>query len=208
MEDVLEVYTREYNPARPVICMDETSKQLLKEVRVPIPPQPGKPEQYDWEYERNGVCNLFMFVEPLAGKRYVDVTQHRKSTDWAFQIKRLLDVYYPDAEKIVLVMDNLNTHSGASLYKTFPPQEARRLLDRLEIHYTPKHGSWLNMAEIELQVLTQQCLSRRIPDRQVLEREVRAWQQHRDNKNSRIDWQFRTDDARLKLKRLYPSVLS
>lgn len=206
MEDVLEVYCRPYDPSRPVVCMDETSKQLLREVRPTLPPRPGATEKVDCEYERNGICNLFVFTEPLAGKRYLDVTDRRTKRDWAWQIKMLLDVHYPDAEKIVLVMDNLNTHHGSSLYETFEASEARRLLNRLEIHYTPKHGSWLNMAEIELQVLISQCLRRRIPEKAILIAEVRAWQQCRNNANAKIDWQFTTADARIKLKRLYPTI--
>ena len=187
--------------------MDETSKQLIKEVRQPIPAKPGMPERYDCEYERGGSCNIFMFGEPLAGWRKADVTDRRTAQDWAHQIKHLLDASYPSVEKVILVMDNLNTHSGASLYKAFPPEEAKRLLDRLEIHYTPKHGSWLNMAEIELQVLSRQCLNRRLPDKDTVIAEVAAWQSHRNNRESIIDWQFTTESARIKLKRLYPSII-
>ena len=165
MEDILTVYKGTFNPDEPLVCMDETSKQLTAETRRPIPAAPGRPAGYDYEYERNGVCNLFMFFEPLVGKRHVSVTDRRRKADWALQIKVLLDVHYPHAQKVTLVMDNLNTHSGASLYEVFEPSEARRFLDRLQIHYTPKHGSWLNMAEIELSVLTRQCLDRRIPDK-------------------------------------------
>lgn len=207
MEDVLEVYCRPYDPAYPVVCMDEASKQLLKEVRPSLPAKPGQTEKFDCEYERSGTSNLFVFVEPLAGKRFLAVTDRRTKTDWAWQIKTMLDVRHPEAEKVVLVMDNLNTHRFSSLYETFSPKEARRLIDRLELHYTPKHGSWLNVAEIELQVLTSQCLNRRIADKTTLTREVDAWQQQRNQANAKIDWQFTTEDARIKLKRLYPTIL-
>jgi transposase len=206
MEDVLDVYTRPYDPMRPQICMDETSKQLLRDAKEPLPMQPGQPERQDYEYERGGVVNLFMFMEPLMGRRWVDVTEHRTKADWAHQIKELVDLRYPEAEQIVLVMDNLNTHSPASLYEAFDPTEAKRLASKLEIHYTPKHGSWLNMAEIELSVLSQQCLNRRVPDFETLYSEAHAWQQRRDEKGVKIEWRFTTDDARLKLKRLYPSL--
>lgn len=204
MEDILSVYKRAFNPKEPLICMDETSKQLTAQIRIPIPAAPGRPERYDYEYERNGVCNLFMFFEPLAGKRQVSVTDRRTKGDWAIQIKQLLDVHYPNATMVTLVMDNLNTHTGASLYEVFEPSEARRLLDRLQIHYTPKHGSWLNMAEIELSVLSRQCLERRIPDKETMENEVAAWQCSRNTAEAKIDWRFTNDDARIKLKRLYP----
>jgi len=206
MEDVLEVYQRPYDDAHPLIGMDESSKQLVKEVRSPLPGQPGEPEKYDFEYERNGVSNLFMFLEPLTGKRYVNVTEQRTAVDWAHQIKELVDIRYPHAERITLVMDNLNTHVGASLYKAFEPPEARRLLDKLDIHYTPKHGSWLNMAELELSVLSRQCLDRRIPDQETLEREVKAWEARRNASPAPVNWRFTTADARIKLKRLYPSL--
>ena len=188
--------------------MDETTKQLTKEICTPTAAQPGLPERYDYAYERNGVCNLFMFYEPFGGKRYVSVTGHRAKLDWALQIKQLLNVHYPNAQKVVLVMDNLNTHNGGSLYEAFPPNEARALLDRLEIHYTPKHGSWLNIAEIELRVLMSQCLNRRISDRQTLEREVMQWQVERNFLKAKIDWRFSNEDARIKLKRLYPTLLN
>lgn len=206
MEDVLEVYTRPYDPRRPQVCMDETSKQLLRDARRPLPMEPGKPERRDYEYERGGVVNLFLFCEPLQAKRWVDVTERRTKMDWAQQIKELVDERYPEAERIVLVMDNLNTHTPASLYEAFEPKEAKRLADKLEIHYTPKHGSWLNMAEIELSVLSRQCLDRRVPDFETLEAEVAAWQERRDGAGGKIDWRFRTEDARIKLKRLYPSL--
>jgi transposase len=206
MEDILTVYKRAFNPDEPLVCMDETSKQLTAETRHSIPAAPGRPARYDYEYERNGVCNLFMFFEPLEGKRHVSVTERRTKVDWAMQIKQLLDVHYPNAQKVTLVMDNLNTHTGASLYEVFEPSEARRLLDRLQIHYTPKHGSWLNMAEIELSVLTRQCLDRRIPDKATLASEVAAWQQRRNTAKAKIDWRFTNDEARIKLKRLYPTL--
>jgi transposase len=208
MEDILELYHRPYDPNKPLICMDETSKQLVKETRMPIAATAGQPARYDYEYERNGVCNIFMFYEPFGGKRYVSITDRRTKRDWAIQIKELLDVRFPTQEKIVLVMDNLNTHNGSSLYETFSPKEARRLLNRLELHYTPKHGSWLNIAEIELRVLSGQCLNRRIPDRQVLQNEVAAWQDQRNFKQAKVDWRFSNDDARIKLKRLYPTLLT
>jgi len=206
MEDVLDVYTRPEDPRRPLVCMDETSKQLVGETRLPLPPQPGQPARYDAEYVRNGVCNLFMFYEPLRGRRQGVVTDQRTRLDWAQCIKDLVDVQYPTADQIVLVMDQLNTHSPASLYEAFPPGEAKRLADKLEIHHTPKHGSWLNMAEIELSVLSRQCLNRRIPDREALEREVQAWQARRDGSAGEANWRFTTADARIKLKHLYPSV--
>ena len=208
MEDVLAVYKSPYDPQRPLVCMDETTKQLTKEICTPIAAQPGIPERYDYTYERNGVCNLFMFYEPFGGKRYVSITDHRAKVDWALQIKQLLEVHYPNAQKVVLVMDNLNTHTGGSLYEAFAPHEARALLDRLEIHYTPKHGSWLNIAEIELRVLMSQCLNRRIPDRQTLEREVMQWQIQRNFLQAKVDWRFSNEDARIKLKRLYPTLLN
>jgi transposase len=206
MEDILTVYKRAFSPDEPLVCMDETSKQLTAETRRPIPAAPGRPARYDYEYERNGVCNLFMFFEPLVGTRHVSVTERRRKADWALQIKELLDVHYPHAQTVTLVMDNLNTHTGASLYEVFEPSEARRLLDRLQIHYTPKHGSWLNMAEIELSVLTRQCLDRRIPDKATLASEVAAWQQRRNTAEAKIDWRFTNDEARIKLKRLYPTL--
>ena len=206
MEDVLTVYKRVFNPDEPLVCMDETSKQLTAETRRSIPAAPGRPERYDYEYERNGVCNLFMFFEPLAGKRQVSVTDRRTKVDWAMQVKQLLDVHYPKAQKVTLVMDNLNTHTGASLYEVFEPNEARRLLDRLQIHYTPKHGSWLNMAEIELGVLSRQCLDRRVPDKVTLATEVAAWQCRRNAAEAKVDWRFTNDEARIKLKRLYPTL--
>ena len=206
MEDVLDVYTRPADPARPVVCLDETSRQLLGEVTPPLPVRPGTPAREDYEYVRGGVCNFFLVTEPLRGWRHVHVSARRTRLDWAATIKELVDVYYPDAEKIVLVMDNLNTHSPASLYAAFPPAEAKRLADRLEIHYTPKHGSWLNMAEIELAVLAGQCLDRRLADQQTLTREVAAWEERRNTTPCTIKWRFTTADARIKLAHLYPSI--
>ena len=206
MEDVLDVYMRPYDPKRPLICMDETNKQLLRDARTPQPGRPGRPARVDYEYEREGVANLFLFCEPLAGRRWVDVTERRTKADWAHQIQQLVDVRYPDAEGIALVMDNLNTHTPAALYEVFPPAEAKRLADKLEVHYTPKHGSWLNIAEIELSVLSRQCLDRRVPDFAALQAEVAAWQARRNTAGGTVDWRFTTDDARIKLKRLYPSL--
>ena len=206
MEDVLEVYTRPYDPKRPQVCMDETSKQLLAEVQNSLPMKPGRPRRYDYEYDREGVVNLFMFSEPLAGKRHVKVTDQRTKKDWAVAMRELSDVHYPEAEKIVIVMDNLNTHSPASFYETFTPEEARRLTNRFEFHYTPKHGSWLDMAEIELSVLGRQCLNRRIPDKATLITEVKAWEDDRNNQIVKLLWRFTTADARIKLKSLYPKI--
>lgn len=206
MEDVLDIYKKPYDEKRPVICVDESNKQLIKETRAPIPAEPGKPERFDTEYERNGTSNIFLACEPLKGKRQIKITDHRKKTDFAEFIKELVDVHYPQAEKIVLVMDNLNTHEGSSFYQTFKPDEAKRILDKLEIHYTPKHGSWLNMAEIELSHLSRQCLDRRISEKEIITREVRTWCNERNNKKIKIDWQFTTSDARIKLKKLYPVI--
>jgi len=206
MEDVLEVYHRPYSPECPVVCVDEATKQLVKETRRLIPAAPGRPERHDYEYERNGTANLFMIFEPLAGRRRVKVTNRRTKVDFAQVIREIVEEDYAEAETIVLVMDNLNTHKPASLYEAFEPTEARRILDRLEIHYTPKHGSWLDMAEIELNVLTKQCLDRRIPDQPTLIEEVSAWETPRNESASKVDWHFTTDDARIKLKRLYPSI--
>ena len=206
MEDVLEVYQRAYDKSYPVVCMDEMSKQQTKETRTPIPMKAGEPEKYDCEYERNGTSNIFMAFEPLGGKRVLKVTDQRTKIDWANFIKELVDEHYPDAKKVVLVMDNLNTHNGSSLYEAFAPAEAKRILDKLEIHYTPKHGSWLNIAEIELSHLSRQCLDRRIPDRETLVKNIEAWSKHRNQYCTKVDWQFSTDDARQKLKRLYPII--
>ncbi len=208
MEDVLAVYCRPYDPRVPQVCMDETSKQLLGEVRPPEPVAPGHPAHIDNEYERLGTANLFLFCEPLRGWRQVRVTERRTKIDWAQAIRELVDVHYPDADRIVLVMDNLNTHTPASLYEAFPPAEAKRLADKLEIHPTPKHGSWLNMAEIELSVLARQCLDRRIDSRAALEREVAAWEADRNASQRGVDWRFTAAYARVKLKRLYPSTLT
>lgn len=206
MEDVLSVYTRRYDPRFPQVCMDEASKQLLRDAREGEQVRPGSAKRVDYEYKREGVANLFLFCEPLRGQRWVAVTEHRTRADWAYQIKQLVDVRYPEAERIILVMDNLNTHSPSSLYEVFAPAEAKRLADKLEIHYTPKHGSWLNMAEIELSVLSRQCLERRVPDMATLQAEVAAWQERRNTADSSINWRFTTDDARIKLKKLYPSI--
>src|SRR6266540_1149653 len=208
MEDVLGVYTRPYDPRRPQVCLDETSRQLLGEVSPPRPVAPGRPARQDYEYERGGVCNLFLVCEPLAGWRDVMVSGRRTRIDWAHCIKDLVDVHYPDAEQIVLVQDNLNTHTPASLYEAFPAAEAKRLAERLELHYTPRHGSWLNMAEIELAVLAGQCLDRRLADQASLEREVAAWQAARNGAGRGVDWRFTTADARIKLKHLYPTIQS
>lgn len=206
MEDTLDVYKRPYDETHPLICMDESSKQHIKDTRQPIPATPGTVARYDTEYERNGVSNVFMFFEPLQGKRHIEVTDQRTAVDWAHQIRDLVDVHYPHAERITLVMDNLNTHTGASLYKAFEPKEARRILEKLEIHYTPKHGSWLNMAEIELSILSRQCMDRRIPDQETLKKEISAWQEKRNAIARPMEWRFTTDDARIKLKKLYPTL--
>ena len=206
MEDVLEVYHRPYGEGEVLVCLDETSKQLVQETRQPRPSRPGAAMAYDYEYQRNGVSNLFMLFAPLEGWRRVEVTDRRTKADWARMVKKLVDEDYVDKERIVLVMDNLNTHHPASLYQAFEPAEARRIAQRLEIHYTPKHGSWLNMAEIELGVLARQCLDRRIPSQEVLERETGAWQDQRNRDVIQVDWRFTTEDARIKLKSLYPSI--
>jgi len=204
MEDILTIYKRPYDPAYPLVCMDETNKQQLIDKRDPIEMKPGKPQKFDTEYERNGTSNIFMAFEPLAGKRFVDVTNRRTKKDWARYIKKLVDELYPNAIKIVLVMDNLNTHKGASLYEVFEPAEARRILDKLEMHYTPKHGSWLNMAELELSHLSRQCLNRRIPNQKILKEEVTEWYKDRNGREVKVNWQFTAEDARVKLKKLYP----
>jgi uncharacterized small protein (DUF1192 family) len=206
MEDILEVYQRPYDPHRPLVCLDETSKQLIAETRVPIAAKPGQPGRHDYEYRRNGTANLFMMFAPLEGWRHVKVTDRHTALDYAQVLKELSDTHFPGAEKIVLVQDNLNTHKPASLYEAFPPAEARRLVERFEWHYTPKHGSWLDMAESELGVLSSQCLDRRIPDQQMLKEEVEAWEAERNRKHAKADWQFTTADARVKLKRLYPAL--
>jgi DDE superfamily endonuclease len=207
MEDVLEVYRRPQDPLRPVVCMDESTKQLLEEVRSPRVGQAGAVERYDYEYRRNGVSTLFLAFEPLGGWRHVRVTERRTRQDWAGFVKDLLDNRYAEAERVVLVMDNLNTHCGASFYEAFPPDEALRLLKRLEIHYTPKHGSWLNMAEGEFSVLQRQCLDRRIGTSEFLEHEIAAWETQRNQAAIGAKWKFTTEDARVKLRKLYPSFL-
>jgi len=206
MEDVLDIYQRPYDPKRPQVCLDEASKQLIGQTRTPVPCAPGQPARVDYEYVRNGTANLFMVFEPLAGTRHVKVTQRRTKKDWACCVKELVDQMYPLAERIVLVMDNLNTHGPASLYEAFEPAEAKRIADKLEIHYTPKHGSWLDMAEIELGILSRQCLDRRIDNVAELTAEVSAWQTSRNAARTRVNWRFTTSDARIKLKRLYPSI--
>jgi len=206
LEDVLDVYCRPYHAARPVVCMDETSKQLVAEVRPPIPAAAGRSERYDVEYERRGVAEVFLFTEPLGGWRRTAVTEHRARLDWAAQVRQLLEEDYPEAEAVVLVMDNLNTHDMASLYEAFEPELARTLARRLEIHHTPKHGSWLNIAEIELAVLSRQCLDRRIDALETLRQECSAWDRQRNALQKGVDWRFTTDDARIKLKRLYPQI--
>jgi len=206
MEDVLDIYHQPRDPKRPLVCCDEGTKQLIKETRLPLPAVPGQLAKEDYEYERNGTSNLFMCFAPLENWRYVKVTDRRTRVDWAHLMRDLVDCHFPEAEKIVVVMDNLNTHQLASLYEAFPPAEARRIAQKLEIHYTPKHGSWLNMAEIELSILNRQCLDRRIPDQGTLIHEVAAWQTPRNETGATVDWQFTTADARIKLKRLYPSI--
>jgi len=206
MEDVLCLYHLPYDPDYPVVCMDESCKQMVGQVREPIPCKPGRPLRMDDEYVRKGVAQIFMEVEPLAGRRHVAIAEHRRRKDWAVQIKAMLDERYPNAIKVRLVMDNLNTHNTASLYEMFEADEARRLAERLEIHYTPKHGSWLNMAEIELSVLKGQCLNDRIPDMATMERQVVAWEKIRNNHARKIFWQFTTPDARIRLKQLYPQL--
>lgn len=202
------LYILPYDPAYPLICFDESCKQLISETRQPLPPEPGQAERFDYQYEREGVNNIFRFFEPLKAWRHVAVTEQRTSIDYAQQMKYLVDERYPGVEKIRVVQDNLNTHVKASLYKAFPPHEARRILDKLEFYYTPKHGSWLNMAEIELSVLNRQCLNRRISNKETLIQEVEAWEQQRNQSSFPVDWQFTTEDARIKLTKLYPSILT
>ena len=204
MEDILDVYERPYDPTMPVVCMDEKPYQLLGDAREPLPVRPGDTQKIDSEYVRNGTCSIFAFIEPLGGKHHVSVREHRTATDWAEEIRYLVDEMYPDAKKIILVMDNLNTHKPASLYKAFPPEVARRILRRLEIHYTPKHGSWLDIAEIELNVMTRQCLNRRIDNIVDLRSELGAWENERNKQQATVNWQFKTADARIKLSSLYP----
>ncbi len=206
MESVLEVYKRPHDPLHPVVCMDEASVQCTKEIRAPIAAKPGQTERYDVEYERNGVAHLILFYAPFANWRRIQVADNHAAIEWAENIRRLVQDDYPDAECITLVMDNLNTHTGASLYKAFRPELARALLDKLDFVYTPKHGSWLNMAECEFSVLSRQCLARRIPDMQTVETEVNAWVNDRNRNTTPVDWRFTTDDARIKLKRLYPKI--
>jgi len=214
MEDVLDVYHRPYDAKRPQVCMDEKSKELHSEVREPLPCRPaaggkrGTPRRTDSEYQRHGTANLFIWFEPLTGRRHLSVTERRTKADWAREVQRLVEVDYADADAVVLVMDNLNTHTIGSLYETFPAEQAHRIASRLEIHYTPKHGSWLNMAEIELSVLGRQCLNRRIPDQDRLTEEVNAWVSERNGKGAKMDWRFTTHDARIKLKHLYPTLQS
>jgi len=206
MEDVLEVYTRPSDPRRPVVCLDETSRQLIGETRRAIPAAPGRMKRVDYEYRRNGVVNLFMLFEPLAARRHVTVTDRRTARDFAACVRDVVDVHYPEADVIVLVLDNLNTHTPGSLSEAFAPEEAKRLAQKLEIHYTPKHGSWLNMAEIELGVLTRQCLSKFIPTKDQMIAETSAWQRQRNEADATVEWRFTTADARIRLKRLYPVI--
>lgn len=206
MEDVLHVYHRPYDEKRPVVCLDEASKQLVGEVVQPLPPEPGQPERFDYEYVRNGTANLFMISEPLAGWRHVTVTERRTARDFAEVLRWLAEDAYPEAEKVVLVMDNLNTHKLASLYEAFPPELARRLAERFEVHHTPKHGSWLNVAEIELSVLARQCLDRRIESRDALLKQLEPWEAERNDREVGVKWRFTTADARVKLRRLYPAI--
>jgi len=206
MEDVLEVYKRPYDQAFPVVCLDETNRQLIEETRKAIPVRPGRARRMDYEYRRKGVVNLFMMFEPLKARRHVKLTDRRTRKDWAECIRDLVDVHHPKAEKVVLVEDNLNTHSVGSLYEAFPPEEARRLAEKLEIHYTPKHGSWLNMAEVEIGVLSRQCLSQYIPAKELMTTEIAAWENQRNDAEATVNWRFTTADARIKLRTLYPSI--
>ena len=205
MEKVLDIYKRPYDPCRPVVCMDESPKQLISEARVPIPASKGQPARHDFEYIRHGVCNIFLACEPLSGKRMVTITERKTKRDWAIFLEEIAE-HYKETEKITLVMDNLNTHEPGALYESFLPEKAKALWDRFEFVYTPKHGSWLNMAEIELNVLTGQCLNRRIDDIEIVRKEASAWQEHRNNKNAKVNWQFTNDNARIKLRRLYPTL--
>jgi len=206
MEDVLDVYARRFDPKRPLVCFDESNKEQHIEVIEPLPIEVGEPERFESTFERNGVSNLFMFFAPLQNWRHVKVTNRRTNADWAECMKELVDLHFPNEERIVLVMDNLSTHTPAALYSAFAPEEAKRIWDRLELHYTPKHGSWLNMAEIELSVLSRQCLDRRIPDQDALRCETRAWVKRRNTAKATIEWRFTTTDARIKLKKLYPTL--
>ncbi len=206
MEDVLDVYARPYDPQRPQVCFDEKLVQLIAETRQPLPPQPGQPERFDYEYQRQGTRNLFVFFQPLAGRRHVLITDQRTKLDYAQAMRYLVDELFPEAEVVVVVQDNLNTHTPAALYEAFAPVEAKRILDRLEFHYTPEHGSWLNMVEIELSILTTQCLDDRIPDEDILRREVEAWETTRNEQRATVNWRFGTSNARVKLERLYPNL--
>jgi hypothetical protein len=206
MEDVWEVYKNPYDVKKPLICMDEMPKQILSDTRDPLPACPGKPAREDYEYQREGVANVFMLFEPLVGKRQIEITDQRRRVEWAEVMRKVSDEFYPDAEKIVVVLDNLNTHTPAAFYQVFEPGEARRLVERFEFHYTPKHGSWLNMAEIELSALVRQCLTRRFPDKENMIEEVNAWQYQRNSEIVKVHWQFTTADARIKLKSLYPNI--
>jgi hypothetical protein len=208
MESVLDVYKTPYDKRCPVVCMDESPKQLIKQTRIPIARKPGQDAKEDYEYSRQGVANIFIANEPLKGKRYIRIKKSKTKKDWAYFVRYIADQLYPRAVKIRLVMDNLNTHTPSALYETFPPEEAKQIWDRFEFIYTPKHGSWLNMAEIELNVLMGQCLNRRIDAMTTIRKEVRAWEKDRNNKKAKINWQFKTDNARIKLKRLYPTILS
>jgi transposase len=205
MEDLLDLYAEPYDPKRPVVCFDERPTQLVRETRQPLPAQPGRPQRFDYEYQRNGTANLFIVFQPLAGWRHIEVSERRTKLDFAGQMQALVDEHFPQAERIRVVLDNLNTHTPAALYEAFAPAEARRILRKLEFHYTPKHGSWLNMVEIELSVLARQCLHRRLPDRATLQLEVSAWEQWRNAEQAKVEWRFTTADTRTKLKRLYPS---
>lgn len=205
MERVLDVYKRPYDPRYPIVCMDESPKQLIAETRIPIPASPGQPIKHDYEYRRCGMCNIFLACDPLVGKRMVKVTERKTKKDWAYFLEEISD-HYKTAEKITLVMDNLNTHEPGSFYEVFPPEKAKAIWDRFEFVYTPKHGSWLNIAEIELNVLTGQCLKRRIDDIEFVRKEVAAWQNFRNNKDAKVNWRFTTEDARIKLARLYPTL--
>ena len=207
MEDVLDVYHRPYDPNFPVVCFDESSKQLVAEKRKSVPTAPGQIERYDYEYQRNGVRNLFLFFSPLVSWRHIKITQQRTHRDWANCMKDLVDVHFPEATRIRLIQDNLNTHNPVFLYEVFEPTEAKRILDKLEFHFTPKHGSWLNMAEIEFSVLSRQCLNRRIGDEASLVQEINSWVNNRNHSQATVNWQFTTDDARIKLKKLYPSII-
>ena len=206
MEDVLDIYAQPLDSKRPIICFDERPTQLLSDTKIPIPVKPGQKRRVDYEYERMGNCNLFVFLEPHQGWRHIQVTEQRTAIDFAHCMKDLVDIYYPNAELIKIVMDNLNTHSPASLYKAFTPKEARRILNKLEFHYTPKHGSWLNMAEIELSILSRQCLNRRISTQEIINSEIAAWEEARNQEKAAVSWQFTSSNARVKLNKLYPKI--